>query len=154
MVPQNAIRKMTNADVLNVYMLDQLTDPTPWSEKLFADCIKVGYDCWVMLDTQTIVGFAIVHYAANEAHLLKLAINPDYQGQGLGQKMLLHVVQTAKSNGADEMFLEVRVSNQKAIALYQNNNFVEIGMRKGYYPADALKGIPSEDALTMALPLW
>lgn len=154
MVPLNAIRKMTNADVLNVYTLDQQTDPTPWSEKLLADCVRIGYDCWVMVNEQMVLGFGIMNYAANEAHLLKLAIHPEHQRQGLGHKMLVHLIQTAKSQGADELFLEVRVSNEKAIALYHNNHFVEIGMRKGYYPADALKGIQSEDALTMALPLW
>lgn len=145
---------MTPEDVLSVYALDQVTDPAPWSEKVLADCLKVGYDCWVMVDNLIVVGFGILSYAATEAHLLKIGIHPDHQGVGLGQKMLQHLIKMATNQGADEMFLEVRISNTRAITLYEKAHFVEVGVRKGYYPGDELQKRKSEDALTMALPLW
>ena len=144
---------MTMADLSFICAIDQQVDVTPWSEKLFADCIQVGYECWVItLETQ-IVGFGISNYSVTEAHLLKLAIAPDHQQQGLGQKMLLHLVSMARIHGAVEMFLEVRVSNSTAIKLYEKNHFAEVGMRKGYYPANETLGYPKEDAITMAMPL-
>lgn len=150
----NLIRKMTIADVNEVHILDEITDKAPWSAKLVGDCITVGYDCWVMVENETIIGYGIMSYAANEAHLLKLAIHPDKQGMGFGQKLLQHLIHIAGVQNIAEMFLEVRVSNQRAINLYQKNKFAEIGMRKSYYPPNPLKGIPTEDALTMALTLW
>jgi ribosomal-protein-alanine N-acetyltransferase len=145
---------MTTADVPVVSSLDQKVDSAPWSEKLFSDCIRVGYECWVITNQLQIVGFGIMNYATTEAHLLKLSIGPEHQRQGLGQKMLLHLMSMAKIHGAEEMFLEVRVSNTPAITLYEKHHFVEVGIRKGYYPANEVLGTPKEDAITMALPLW
>lgn len=145
---------MTVADLPAICSLDQQVDITPWSEKLFSDCIQVGYECWVITLGLDLVGFGISNYGPNEAHVLKLAINPDFQRQGLGQKMLHHLISMAKIHGAGEIFLEVRASNTNAIKLYEKNHFVEIGIRKGYYPANEALGYPKEDAITMAMPLW
>ncbi|HSX20503.1 MAG TPA: ribosomal protein S18-alanine N-acetyltransferase [Gammaproteobacteria bacterium] len=154
MIHQHQIRKMTHADVPAVCELDQATDITPWNEKLITDCINIGYECWVIIDQTLVTGFAIMSFGANEAHLLKLGILPAYHHQGLGQRLLQYLINIAKTHGVEEMYLEVRVSNHPAIALYRKNNFVEIGMRKGYYPPNELKNHPKEDALTMALALW
>lgn len=151
---QALIRKMTVADVPAVYAIDRIADKGPWTEKLFGDCLRVGYDCWVVCIDLKVVGYGITSYGANEAHLLKLAVLPEFQRQGLGQKLLQHLISMAKIQGADEMFLEVRVSNTPAKTLYEKYNFVEVGVRKGYYPADEVRGTEKEDALTMALPLW
>lgn len=153
MLNNSLIRQMTVADVPAVNLIDHNVDPAPWSEKLYLDCIKVGYECWVITHELQIVGFAISSYGANEAHLLKLGIEPQHQRQGLGQKLLQHMISMAKIHGAEEMFLEVRVANAPAISLYEKNHFVEIGMRKDYYPPNEAWGQATEDALTMALPL-
>lgn len=154
MVERSIIRKMVVADVPAVCMIDEAVDIMPWSAKLLTDCINVGYECWVLTQNLLIIGFGIMSYGANEAHLLKLAIHPDHHRRGLGQQLLQYLLHLAKSHGSEEIFLEVRVSNDVAIKLYEKNNFVEIGMRKGYYPANEQTGHPAEDALTMALPLW
>lgn len=154
MVEHSTLRKMTQIDVLRVHEIDVSTDPTPWSEKLISDCQKVGYDCWVLVDQQNILGFGILNYGANEAHILKLAIEPSQQGKGLGKKLLQHLIALAKVKEMEEVYLEVRVSNDKAIGLYKSHHFVEVGVRKGYYPANEATSVASEDALTMALPLW
>lgn len=154
MMNHSVIRKMTVADVPAVCVLDQKVDLAPWSEKVVSDCIRVGYECWVLTVELQVVGFGIISYGANEAHLLKISISPEHHRQGLGQKMLQHLMSMAKIHGSDELFLEVRASNTPAIALYQKFHFVEIGLRKGYYPANEALGVPKEDAITMALPLW
>ena len=154
MIHHSIIRKMTAADVPVVCMLDQKVDKAPWSEKLFSDCIRVGYECWVLTVGLQVVGFGIMSYGANEAHLLKVSIEPEHHRQGLGQKMLQHLISMAKIHGSEELFLEVRASNIPAISLYQKYNFVEIGLRRGYYPANEELGVSKEDAITMALPLW
>jgi ribosomal-protein-alanine N-acetyltransferase len=153
MVHRSGLRKMTAADVPAVHAIEQAVASGPWGEQLFHDCLKVGYECWVLVDDQAIMGYGILSYAANEAHILQFAIHPDHHRRGLGQKLLQHLLSAAKIHGADEMFLEVRQSNIPAINLYKKYSFVEIGLRKGYYPAE-IEGQPKEDAITMALPLW
>lgn len=153
MAHHSGLRKMTTADIASVVAIDQLVTISPWNEKLYADCLGVGYDCWVLTEDKQVIGFGILSSAAAEAHILNLAILPAKQRQGLGQKMLQHLLEIAKMQGAEEIFLEVRPSNLPAIALYTKFNFVEVGIRKGYYPA--VEGqAEQEDALTLALPLW
>jgi ribosomal-protein-alanine N-acetyltransferase len=144
---------MTMADVPAVHAIETVVAVGPWSEKLFADCIRVGYECWVLVDGEQIMGYGILSYSANEAHILQLAIHPDHHKLGLGQKLLQHLLNMAKIHGADEIFLEVRESNISAIQLYKKYNFVEVGVRKGYYQPE-VEGQPKQDAITMALPLW
>jgi ribosomal-protein-alanine N-acetyltransferase len=152
MVHHSGLRKMTAADTGAVYAIEQVVSLAPWSEKLFSDCIEVGYECWVLLEDKIIIGFGILSYAANEAHILNLAIEPSKQHQGHGQKVLQHLLEMAKIHGSEEIFLEVRESNSVAQELYKKFNFVEIGIRKGYY--ESVNGAEREDALTFALPLW
>jgi ribosomal-protein-alanine N-acetyltransferase len=144
---------MAFADIAAVHAIENATVIGAWSEKLFSDCIKVGYDCWVMIIDNQIAGYGILNYAANEAHILNLVIAPAYQRQGNGKKLLQHLLNTAKVQNSEEVYLEVRVSNTPAINLYKQFDFIEIGMRKNYYPADAT-GRPAEDAITMTLSLW
>lgn len=153
MVHHSGLRKMTSSDIPVVHAIAQAVQLYDWNEKLITDCLRVGYECWVLVADKKIVGFGILSHGANEAHILNLAIIPEMQRQGLGHKMLQHLIEIAKINGAEEIFLEVRPSNVAARELYTQFNFVEIGIRKGYYAA--IEGVSEqEDALTMALPLW
>lgn len=151
MVHHSGLRKMTVADVVVVSDIDQTVSKGPWNAQLFSDCIKVGYECWVLVEDKVVIGFGVLSYGANEAHILNLAIIPAKQRHGFGQKMLQHLLDIAKIHGAEEIFLEVRPSNTAALELYKKYNFVEIGIRKEYYPATDDE--PREDALTLALPL-
>ncbi len=153
MVHRSGLRKMILADVPAVYAIEAAVAVGPWSEKLFADCIRVGYECWVLVDGNQVMGYGILSYSANESHILQLAIHPEHHHLGLGQKLLQHLLNMAKIHGAEEIFLEVCESNIPAIKLYKKYNFVEVGIRKGYYQA-ATEGQPKQDAITMALPLW
>ena len=153
MVHHSGLRKMTVADGAAVQEIEILVDVSPWPEKLFADCIKVGYEAWVLVEDKQVIGYGILSFAANEAHVLKLVVAPSKQRQGHGQKLLQHLLDIAKMNGAEEIFLEVRQSNVIAQELYKKFNFVEIGIRKDYY-VDGKDGEIKEDALTFAMPLW
>ena len=72
------------------------------------------------------------------------------QGQGLGRRLLQHLIAEAGRKEADTMFLEVRASNRAASSLYDSAGFNEVGQRRGYYPAE---GGAREDALVLALSL-
>ncbi len=84
--------------------------------------------------------------AAGEAHILNICVHPDYQGQGLGRKLLEHLLELVLDHNVDMMFLEVRPTNFAAIKLYLDVGFDEIGMRRNYYPAK----MGWEDALVFA----
>lgn len=153
MTPYSGIRKMTVADAALVHAIDSMVAVEPWSERLYVDCIGIGYDCWVIVEDKQVIGFGVMSFAATEAHILNLAITPSHQRHGWGEKMLQHLLNLARQHGSDEVFLEVRCSNETAIALYKKYNFVEVGIRKGYYPVEP-NGEGKEDALTLALSLW
>ncbi len=142
-------RPMGLADLDAVMALERAAYPYPWTEGIFKDCLRTGYDCWVMEQDGQILGYAILSAAAGEAHLLNLCVAPACQGQGLGRWLLEKTLQLARWHQVDTVFLEVRVSNEAARALYEQAGFNEIGLRPGYYPA----GEGREDAIVMARPM-
>ncbi|MFK8027650.1 MAG: ribosomal protein S18-alanine N-acetyltransferase [Gammaproteobacteria bacterium] len=129
-------RLMELEDIDSIMAIENLAYPFPWSQAIFQDCIKAGYHCWVTELDGDIIGYAVFINAVQECHLLNLCINPTLQGQGLGRKLLAHVLENAKEYDATCVFLEVRPSNKYAIGLYESEGFNEVGLRKQYYPAD------------------
>jgi ribosomal-protein-alanine N-acetyltransferase len=91
--------------------------------------------------------------AAGECHLLNLCVHPLFQRLGIARRMLRRLLALARREDADTAFLEVRVSNRGAIALYRTEGFDEIGLRKGYYPCADADPSRREDALMMARAL-
>jgi len=85
--------------------------------------------------------------APGEAQLLNLSVVPDARRQGLGRELLTRFLSIAARLGARQLFLEVRVGNVSAIALYEREGFVRVARRASYYPA-GLDGV-REDALVM-----
>lgn len=144
------IRRMSIEDVAAVAEIERQASVDPWSERLFCDCIRVGYSCWVIENDQTIIGFGLLSYAAGEAHILNVVIEKQLRRQGLGRYMMQHLINTARELGADIAYLEVRESNIIARDLYRTLGFTMIGNRKGYYPTE---NNSREDAITLALGL-
>lgn len=134
---------MNEGDLDAVAALESSVQAFPWSRGNFADSMASGYSLWVCRVGGDLVGFSVVMTVVDEAHLLNIAVCSRYQGQGYGAHLLQNAMHLAKLTGATKLFLEVRVSNQQAVALYQHFGFRQIAMRKGYYPAV----IGREDAL-------
>ncbi|WP_374704981.1 ribosomal protein S18-alanine N-acetyltransferase [Microcystis aeruginosa] len=82
----------------------------------------------------TLIGLACFWAILEEAHITLLAIYPDYQRQGLGKLLLYKLLEKAVQRQLERATLEVRVSNQSAIALYEHFGFRIAGERKNYYP--------------------
>lgn len=146
------IRRMFADDIPAVLEIEESLCEAPWSYGIFSDCIRVGYHAWVICDTdiapeECLIGYGILAIAADEAHLLNLGIHPQRQSQGLGTSLMQHLLKEAYLAGVSSIFLEVRVSNDKAFQLYQRLGFSVIGHRKDYYQ-DA-RGL--EDALVLGL---
>lgn len=129
------IREMSNNDIPTVVTIENMVQHFPWSEQTLSDCLRVGYHGYIIEVQQAIAGFAYISIAAQECHILNLAIHPDYQSKGLGRQLMLFLLDKARTYQANMVFLEVRISNDKAIKLYRSLDFNEIGIRRGYYQA-------------------
>ena len=145
----SGLRKMTTDDVPEILVIERSVYTHPWTEGIFNDCLRVGYNCWVLVKENEIKAYGLVSIAANEAHILNLCVAPDAQGQGLGKRMLYKLIQLAEDRMSDSIFLEVRETNVVALNLYEQEGFNRIGLRKNYYPAEDGK----EDALVFAKAL-
>jgi len=139
-------RRMTLGDVERVMKVEHEVYEFPWTDKIFSDCIRVGYYCWLALQRQNIVGHAVISVSAGESHMLNLSIAREYQRRGFGKEFIEFLIQQAQAKQAQTMLLEVRPSNTAAINCYNSAGFNEIGLRKEYYPAPEGR----EDALLFA----
>ena len=139
------LRPMTEADLPRIHRIELASYEYPWTPGNFADSLKAGYSMWVREAEGEVIGYYATMIAAGEAHLLNLTIAPIWRGHGLGRDLLEHCLAGACSHKAESIFLEVRTSNTAAIGLYHSSGFVDLAVRRGYYPAREGR----EDALIM-----
>lgn len=149
------IREMRETDLEQVICIEHEIFLFPWSIGNFSDSIKSGYHCRVLVqpgsepNTDVVMGYGILMIGPDEAHVLTLGIGFSWQNQGLGGKMLLHLIELSRKHQAKFVLLDVRESNTGAANLYRRLGFQQIAVRKGYYPAMCGR----EDALVMKLEL-
>jgi ribosomal-protein-alanine N-acetyltransferase len=134
--PRFHLRPMRLDDLPYVMPVEQAAYSHPWTEGIFRDCLRVGYQCWVAERGDVLVGHAVMSVAVGEAHILNLCIAPDRQGQGLGRRLLQRMLRLAAELQADTVYLEVRETNRIARVLYESLGFTQIGQRPDYYPDD------------------
>ena len=137
---------MTVEDIEWVMKVEHEVYEFPWTERIFSDCIRVGYHCFMAQRQQDIVGHAVISVIAGESHMLNLSIARNHQRMGFGRQFIEFLVNEAGTRNAETMLLEVRPSNIAAISCYNSSGFNEIGCRKDYYPAPEGR----EDALLFA----
>ena len=138
---------MQTEDLDVIMQIEPIIYSHPWTRGNFNDSLNAGHAAWVMLLDNKIIGYTLMMLVLDEAHLLNISVAAAYQKQGLGRVLLSHMIDRAKESGVLNMFLEVRSSNVPAIALYEKIGFVEISVRRGYYPAKEGR----EDAVLMGL---
>lgn len=143
-----SLRLLTDLDLPVVMELEALAHSHPWRRSSFEDCLKGRQRCWLAEHKAQLAGYVVITHAGGDAELLNIAVAPKYQRKGIGSLLLQHAISCVVGH-ADMLFLEVRVSNRKAIELYSKEGFFEVGNRKNYYPT--LNGY--EDALLMATQL-
>lgn len=139
------VRPMTEADLPRIHRIELASYDYPWSLGNFADSLHAGYSMWVREAEGEVIGYYAMMAAAGEAHLLNLTIAPLWRRHGLGRDLLNHCQARACDHRAEHLFLEVRASNDAAIGLYRGSGFVDLAVRRGYYPARGGR----EDALIM-----
>ena len=144
------LRPMVHADVDAVMAVEVRAYSHPWSRGNFVDSLKSGYLAELLLTQDgQVCAYFVAMPGVDELHLLNITVAPDWQGAGLGQRMVRAVCDRAALRGLATLWLEVRHSNQRARQLYGRLGFAEVGLRKGYYPALPRR----EDAVVMRLPV-
>ena len=133
--PALEIRPMHELDVPVVVAIERSAYQFPWSEGIFRDCLRVGYICRLAEVDGDIAGYGIMSIGAGEAHILNVCGRDECRGRGFARKLLLYLVERARSAGMYEAYLEVRPSNTIAARLYHSLGFEQVGLRRGYYQA-------------------
>lgn len=142
---------MTQAHLDAVLAIENAAYAFPWSRGNFIDSIVAGYPARVLLDAQgQMLGYFVAMAGVDEMHLLNITVAPEQQGRGHARHMLAALTALSIERGARELWLEVRLSNSRARSIYERLGFVEVGIRKGYYPAGFAR---REDAAVMTLKL-
>jgi ribosomal-protein-alanine N-acetyltransferase len=141
------IRRMRLEDVPAVHEIDMLSFSLPWSERSFRyevtqNPVSRG---WVAETEGRIAAMLVLWLVVDEAHIATIAVHPDFRRQGIGEQILLSALRSAKDEGAQRAFLEVRAGNAAAQAMYKKYGFTITGVRPRYYKNN------NEDAFLMDL---
>lgn len=145
------VEPMTVRHVDQVAAIEATAYSFPWTRGNFIDSLAAGYFAEVMLEPSgRVIAYQVAMKGVDEVHLLNITVAPAHQGQGHARALLDRLVAHARRMDAGSLWLEVRQSNEHARRIYERYGFVQVGVRKGYYPAP--QGT-REDAIVMSLVL-
>jgi [ribosomal protein S18]-alanine N-acetyltransferase len=141
------LRHLTLADLGAIERIERAAYPTPWSRSMFAgEIAKQSSLCLCAVDVEAgerLVGYLIISRYADAWHVMNVAVDERYRRQGIATKLLGRLFDLTAGDDRRGYTLEVRVSNEHAIRLYERLGFVARGVRRGYYTDNR------EDALIM-----
>ena len=141
---------LTESRLDDILPIEQSAYAQPWTRGNFTDSLRAGYQAQLLSAQDTVLGYFVAMKGVDEVHLLNLTVTPACQGQGWGRVMLDALAQWSRGQGAQWLWLEVRVSNARALGIYERHGYRQVGQRKNYYPA--ARG-QREDAVVMSLKL-
>ena len=139
------VRRVHSEDLATLTSLEAASFPDAWGEGAIASHLASGSGISLLaVDTEgRALGYLLGLSLFGEGELLRVAVLEAARGRGVGKAILHSFLDILKENGAEACFLEVRKSNEAAIALYRGSGFLPVGERKNYYKN------PTEDALLM-----
>ena len=145
------LQAITLAQLDEVMLVEQGSYPFPWTRGNFIDSLAAGYWMQSLRGVNAALrGYVVAMPGVDEMHLLNLTVAPAWRRRGLASRMLAALIDECRRVDARTLWLEVRPSNQEALALYATRGFIERGRRRAYYPA--AHGA-REDAVVMSLDL-
>ena len=138
------IRRLQLRDLTAIERIERTAYPTPWSRSMFAgELSKPSSICLGAFEDEVLLGYLITSRYVDAWHVMNVAVTPDRQRQGIASALLGRLFELTADDDRRGYTLEVRVSNVKAIALYERVGFEQRGIRRGYYTDNR------EDALIM-----
>ncbi|WP_101776101.1 ribosomal protein S18-alanine N-acetyltransferase [Pasteurella oralis] len=144
------ISPIIESDFDRLFAIEQAAHVIPWSLGTLKNNQGECYLNLKLTSHTQIVAFVICQTILDEATLFNIAVDPLFQGQGFGKKLLNELTNQLKAKQISTLWLEVRESNLTAKALYDQFGFNEVDLRKNYYPTPDGK---RENAILMALYL-
>jgi [ribosomal protein S18]-alanine N-acetyltransferase len=129
------LRRGRREDLASLARLERLCFDAPWGPTLLAGDLERRDSVLLVAEGRGggIAGYALLRRVSTEGELLRLAVDPDLRGQGIGKRLHAEGLAHLERLGVREAFLEVRSDNQGAIALYEASGWQRFGLRKGYY---------------------
>ena len=138
------IVRMNESHVQQIAALEQCCFSDPWSETSVRQECRNPLSFWlVAVEDEKVVGYIGSQSVPPEADVMNLAVAPEYRRKGIGRSLMQALTGFLCTQGIESLFLEVRASNEAAIALYNEFGFSMVGRRKKYYVN------PTEDALIL-----
>jgi len=138
-----------------VLSIETATHLTPWSEKIIKTSFGTRSQNFGLFRSEKgmdeLIGYYFAEYVAGEMTLENICVDVKHQGKGHARTLMSHLLEQAKAKNAEEIWLEVRVSNTAAISLYLSYGFEKVSIRKQYYKIPDSN--EKEDALLMKLTL-
>ena len=140
------LRRLELHDLNEIERIERASYPTPWSRSMFAgelakpSSLSIGaFD----RETGALLGYLVISRYVDAWHVMNVAVAPEQRRRGIARTLLQHLFEVTSADERRGYTLEVRVSNEGAIKLYENLGFVRRGVRRGYYTDNR------EDALIM-----
>jgi ribosomal-protein-alanine N-acetyltransferase len=138
------IRRLELAHLDAIEVIERRSYPTPWSRSMFAgELAKPASICLGAFDDEQLVGYMIISRYVDAWHVMNVAVDPDHRRRGIATMLLDRLFESTDDGTRRGYTLEVRVSNEGAIKLYEEAGFRARGVRRGYYTDNR------EDALIM-----
>jgi ribosomal-protein-alanine N-acetyltransferase len=141
------ISLMGFSDLEEAYKIELDVNPSPWKYETFLSSFEVGHKGLICKKDNLMIGFIIFSPISPEAHILSISVRNEMQSKGIGTLLLKSMLDQCKVMNYKKIFLEVRVSNEKAINFYEKFGFSKDAIRNNYYIDN------SEDALLMSLSI-
>jgi len=144
-----AVRGAREADLDQILVIERQSYRVPWSRDAFARDLRKPFSRLDVLagPDDVVLGYVSYWVVVDELHIMNVAVHPDHRRRGHGWRLLEHVLGVARSSGLRQLILEVRPSNEGALAMYRRFGFEEVGVRPHYYASGG--GGAGEDALVM-----
>lgn len=143
-MPKIEITRMTEAEVPQVAAIESEVFTCPWSQKGFLDTLyQDNVRFYLAVEGTTVLGYCGIYMAADEGEITNVAVKPEFRRCHIADEMLQVLVRESEEQGICNIYLEVRVSNDPAIRLYEKHGFIRKGIRKNFYEK------PKEDAYVM-----
>ena len=139
------IRRISENDIEAVAVLEAEIFPDPWSAKSIKDTYEQNHALILgAYQDDTLIGYVIFYYVLDEGEIARIAVSPSYRRQGVAEQIFVGLLDFCAKKDVDRILLDVRISNEPAIAFYRKSGFTDDGIRKNFYDN------PKEHALLMS----
>ena len=139
------ISLISENDIAAVAALEKEIFSDAWSEKSVRETYEQNHALIIgAWEEETFAGYVIFYYVLDEGEIARIAVSPECRRKGVAGRLFTGILKECEKKEITRILLDVRVSNEPAIAFYKKCGFTEDGIRKGFYEQ------PKEDAVLMS----